>query len=100
MEIDDEEIELDDPSQFELVSTKSQVDILCDNIRNNANLSNLRKFHFEELSKEDKMKIEVAIYCMLWTFKKVPIEITENLLRDLVSLQIKGIQDAQSVRGK
>ena len=82
-DIDDEEIESDDPNQYKVVSTKLEVDILCDKIKNNVDLSDLKKFHFEKLSKDDKTKIEESIYQMLWTFKKVPMEIIEKLPRRL-----------------
>ena len=69
-----------------MVRKKSQIDTLCDNIINNVDLTNLKKFHFEKLSKEDKLKIEEPIYYMLWTFKKVPMEITKTLPRRLIIL--------------
>ena len=80
---DDDKIESDNPNQYRVVSTKTEVDILYNKTKNNADLSNLKKFHFGKLSKEDKTKIEEAIYQMLWTFKKVPMEITEKLPRRL-----------------
>ena len=39
-----------------------------------ANLSRFRKIHFIKLSRDDKIKIEEAMYQIMWTFKKVPIE--------------------------
>ena len=83
MDTNDEEINSDDPSQYQIVSTKSKVDFLCDKIKNNVDISNLKKLHFEELSKEEKIQIEEAIYYMLWTFKKVPMEINVKLPRRL-----------------
>ena len=46
-------------------------------------MSDLKKFHFENLSKQNKTKIEEAICQILWTFKKVPMEITKRLPRRL-----------------
>lgn len=82
-ESDEEEMELEDSTKFKVVSNKSEVDILYDSIKNNANLTSFKKLHFEKLSKEDKVKIEEAMYHMMWTFKKTPLEILGPIPRRL-----------------
>ena len=47
------------------MSNKFEVDILCDSIRNDANLSIFKKLHFEKLEKEDKVKLEEEMYQMM-----------------------------------
>ena len=78
-----EGIESNDANQFKVVSNKSQVDNLCDNIKNNVDLTGFKKLHFEKLSKEEKTRIQETMYHMMWTLKKVPIEITKKLPRRL-----------------
>ena len=60
----DEKINLDDLSQYKVVSHKFEVDILCDKIRNDADLTRFKRLHYEKLGKEDKAKIEKP--CMIW----------------------------------
>ena len=49
------EEETKDTSQFRMVShpPKSKVDIICDNIKDNADMSKLRGINFGKLSKEE-----------------------------------------------
>ena len=58
-----------------MVSHKSKVYIICDSIRKDANLSSFKKLQFEKFY-EGKLKMEEAIYYMLCTFKKVPMEMS------------------------
>ena len=58
---------------------KSEVDIICDNIKDNANLSKLRNINFSKLSKEEKNKIEESIYEMMEKFKKTPLELDNSM---------------------
>ena len=57
----DEEIE--DTSQFKVVShpLKSKVDKICDNIRDHADISELKNIYFCQLTKEDKTNIKDSI---------------------------------------
>ena len=47
--------ETKETSQFRVVShpPKSKVDIICDNIANNADMSKLRDINFDKLSKDE-----------------------------------------------
>ena len=66
-----------------MVSNKSKVDILCDSIRNDTNLSRFKKLHFEKLEKEDKVKLEETMYQMVWALKNSCLEISEPIPRRL-----------------
>ena len=44
-------------TQLKVVRNKFEVDILCDSIRNDVDLSRFKNLHFEKLEKANKMKI-------------------------------------------
>ena len=66
-----------------MINNKTEVDIFCDNIRNHVDLSSFKKLDFEKHEKEEKMRIEEAMYQMMWTFKKGPLEIMDHIPRFL-----------------
>ena len=80
--------ETEDTSQFRVIShpTKSKVDILCDNIKDSADLSKLKDINFGKLSKEGKNRIEESIYEMMEKFKKTPLELDNSMPKELNSL--------------
>ena len=82
----DEEIE--DTSQFRVVShpPKSEIDVICDNIKDNADFSKLRNINFGKLSKEEQNKIEESINEMMTKFKKTPLELDNSMPKELNSL--------------
>ena len=84
-EFDDEETDSKDLSKFKVVSNKTEVDILCDSIKKDANFSRFNKLHLEKLDKVEKMGIEEAMYNMMWTLKKTPLEIIEPIPRRLIT---------------
>ena len=57
----DEEIE--DTNQFRVVShhVKSKIDKICDNIRDHADISELKNIDFGQFTKEEKNNIEESI---------------------------------------
>ena len=55
--------------------------MLCDSIRNDVDLTGFKKLHYGKLEKENKAKIEEAMYDMMPTFKMTPIEIYEPIPR-------------------
>ena len=77
-----------DTSQFRLVShpPKSEVDIICDNIKDNVDMSKLRDINFGKLSKEEQNRIEESIYEMMEKFKKTPLELDNSMPKELNSL--------------
>ena len=65
-----------------MVSHKKLVDILCEQIRNDVDLSGFKALHFEKLDKEDKFRIEEDMYDMMYTFRTMPIKIYESMIRN------------------
>lgn len=82
---DEEKSELDDLSQYKVVSHNPSFDIdnLCGNIVTNANLSRFTHVDFDNLGSVDKNKVEESIYEMMTTFKSTPLEIVDSLPKSL-----------------
>ena len=57
---DEERTELDDVSQLKVVSHKPHFDLenLCENVKNNADLSSLKHIGFDKLRREEKNQVE------------------------------------------
>lgn len=81
LDLDEEKIELDDLSQFKVVShnPSSNLDNLCDNINSNVDLSSFTHIEFDKLGEAYQNKVEEAIYEMMATFKSTPLEIANSL---------------------
>ena len=58
LESDEERIESNDNSQFRVVShtPKSDLENICDNVKDNVDLSSLKGLDFNKLSREDKTR--------------------------------------------
>ena len=65
---------------------KSKVDIICDNIIENVDMSRLRDINFDKLSKDEQNRIEESIYEMMEKFKKTPLELDNSMPKELNSL--------------
>lgn len=61
----------------------SDLDNLCENIKNNADLSGFTHVEFDELGKLDMNKVDESIYAMIENFKMTPIEIANFLPKSL-----------------
>ena len=85
---DYEKADLDDLSQYKVVShkPKSAIDIFCEKIRNDVVFSGFKKLHYEKLDKEDKVKIEEAMYDMMSTLKITLLEISGTIPRRLCTM--------------
>ena len=68
-------------------SPSFDLDNLCENIKNNVDLSGFTHVEFDQLGKIDTNKVEESIYAMMETFKKTPIEIANSLPKSLLNLQ-------------
>ena len=81
----EEKIESDDNNQFQVVSHSPSSDLnnLCENIRNNANLSSFSHIEFDNLGNIEKNQVEEEIYSMMATFKKNPLEISNSIPKSL-----------------
>ena len=82
------EEETKDTSQFRVVSNppKSKVDILCTDIVEHADMSRLKDINFDELSREEKKRIEESIYEMMAKFKLTPLELDNTMPKEISSL--------------
>ena len=61
----------------------SDLDNICESIRNNADLSSLAHIKFDKLGNVEMNQVEDSIYDMMETFKKTPIEIANSLPKEL-----------------
>lgn len=75
-DLDEAKIESEDNSQFKVVShpPKSIIDKLCIKIRND-DLTDLKNLDFNNLTKEDKNKIEKFVYATMARYKHTPLEL-------------------------
>ena len=64
-------------------SLSSDLYNLCENIKNNVDLSGSTHVEFDTLGKIDMNKVEESIYAMMEIFKKAPIEISNSLSKSL-----------------
>ena len=88
LESDEEKTQFDDNSKFRVVShtPKSNLEIICDNIKDNADLSNLKGIEFNKLSREQKNMVEESIYTMMDKFKATPLELDNTMPKELYSI--------------
>ena len=87
-ESDDERIESDDNSQFRVVShtPKSDLENICDNIRDNANLFGLKGIDFNKLLREEQNMVEESIYIVMAKFKNTLFKLGNTMPKDLYSI--------------
>lgn len=64
----------------------SNLENLCENIKSNANLSNLKHIDFDKLRKEEKNQVEEALYAMMSKFKKTPLEFSNTIPKGLYDI--------------
>ena len=83
--MNEEKIESDDNSQFKVLSHNplSDLENLCENIKNSADLSGFSHVDFDNLGKVENNQVEEAIYAMMEIFKKTPLEIVNSMPRSL-----------------
>ena len=84
----DEEGTESDEDQYRLArrSTSSRLENICNNIRDNADLSGLLTLDFNKLSKEQQNTVEDSIYTMMAKFKTTPLELDDSIPKELNSL--------------
>ena len=87
-ESDDEKTKSDDNSQFRVVShtPKSNLETICDNVKDNTDLSNLKGIEFNKLSREQKNMVEESIYTMMAKFKNTPLKLDNTIPKELYSI--------------
>ena len=84
-ESDEERTKLDDNSQFQVVShnPSSELENLCENIKNSVDLTRFSHIDFDNLGKVENNQVEEAIYATMTNFKKAPIEIANPMPKSL-----------------
>lgn len=85
---DEERTKSDDNIQFRVEShaPKSNIDNICENIRDNADLTGLKTIELNKLNREDQNKIEESVYAMMAKFKNNPLEFDTTMPKDLCSV--------------
>lgn len=85
VESNEERTKFDENNQFKVVShnPSSNLDNLCENVKNNADLSRFSHIDFDNLGKFEKNQVEEEIYTMMEIFKKAPLEITNSMPKSL-----------------
>ena len=85
---DDEKIESGDNSQFGVVSHTPKFDLenICDNVKDNADLLGLKGIKFNKLSREQQNMVEESIYTMMAKFKNTPLELDNTMPKELYSI--------------
>lgn len=83
--LDEERTKSNDNSQFQVVNhnPSSNLDNLCENIKNNVDLSGFSHIEFYKLGKLDMDKEEELVYAMMATFKMTPIKDSNSLRKSL-----------------
>ena len=87
LESDEEKTKFDN-DQFRVVrhTTKSNLENICDNIRDNVNLSGLKTIDFNKLTREEQNIVEESIYTMMANFKTTPLELDNSMPKELSSI--------------
>ena len=67
-------------------TTKSDLENICDNIRDNADLSGLKCIDFNKLSRDEQNMVEELDYNMMAKFKNTPLELDNLMPKELYSI--------------
>ena len=84
----EERIESEDTSHFRVVShaTKSDLENICDNIKDNADLTGLKNIDFGKLSRDEQNMVEESLYVMMEKFKDTPLELDNTMPKELYTI--------------
>ena len=65
---------------------QSDLENICENIRNNVDLSGLKNVDFEKLGREEKNLVEESIYAMMSKIKNTPLELDNTMPKILYEI--------------
>ena len=65
---------------------KSDLEKICDNVKDNADLSGLKSIEFNKLSREEQNMVEESIFTMMAKFKTTPVELDNSIPKYLYSI--------------
>ena len=67
-------------------TTKYDLENICDNIRDNVDLSGLKTIDFNKLTREEQNIVEESIYTMMAKFKTTLLELDNTMPKELSSI--------------
>ena len=84
-ESDEERTKSDDNNQFKVVihNPLSNLENLCENVKNSVDLTKFSHFEFDNLGKVEKNLVQEAIYAMMENCKKATLEIANSMPKTL-----------------
>ena len=59
---------------------------ICENVRDNADLTRLKNIDFGKLGREDQNMLEESIYAMMEKFKNTPLELDNTMPKELYTI--------------
>ena len=65
---------------------KSHIDKIYENVRKNVDFVGFKSIEFNKLSREDQNKVEESIYSMMAEFKNTPLELNNNMPKELYEI--------------
>ena len=71
-----------------MISQKPLFDLenICENVRNNADLSSLKNIDFEKLGREEKNLVKEAVYAIMSKFMNTPLKFDKTLPKGLYDI--------------
>ena len=67
-------------------ASKSDLENICDNIKDDVDLSGLKGIECNKLSRDEKNMVEEFVYIMMAKFKTTPLELDNSIPKDLYSI--------------
>ena len=67
-------------------TTKPNLENICDNIRDDEELSRLKSIDFNKLTREEQNIVEESLYTMMAKFKNTPLELDNTMPKELYSI--------------
>ena len=88
LETNDERTKLEYNKKFRVVShaPKSNLENICDNVRDNVDLTGLKNIDFGKLGREDQNMLEESVYAMMEKFKNTPLELDKTMPKELYTI--------------
>ena len=65
---------------------KFDLENICDNVKDNANLIRLKNIDFGKLSREDQNMLVESVYAMMEKFKNTPFELDSTMPKELYTI--------------
>ena len=65
---------------------QSDLENICENVKNNVDLSGLKNIDFDKLGREEKNLVEELIYAVMSKFKNTPLELDNTMPKSLYDI--------------